>query len=215
MKYDLMLHWIKMKYDVSRMKMPGVRESATSLLCTSSPPYLLLHAMLSIEPISTLKPMMMQVVIFFTTYKTKLSSKLFRFWQSNLVPGLKGHMVVMADSITHTASLPLTHHWWRMLSINAGDQWIITCPSSWVLTTLSPARCPHNERKALRAHCQGPSRQTNRTSLHDSVKKLSLATEELINYGIHVDLWGPVAVKTPTQIRKTLIASLYITTPQA
>ena len=33
MKYDLMLlHWITMKYTVSRMKMPQVRESATSVI---------------------------------------------------------------------------------------------------------------------------------------------------------------------------------------
>ena len=34
MKYDLMLHWITLKYAVSRMKMPYVRESASSLICS-------------------------------------------------------------------------------------------------------------------------------------------------------------------------------------
>ena len=32
MKYDLMFSWITMKYAVSRMKMPHIRESVTSLL---------------------------------------------------------------------------------------------------------------------------------------------------------------------------------------
>ena len=34
MKYELMLHWVTMKCAVSRMKMPRVRESASSLIST-------------------------------------------------------------------------------------------------------------------------------------------------------------------------------------
>ena len=32
-KYDYMLHWISIKYAVSRTKMPHLRDSATSLMC--------------------------------------------------------------------------------------------------------------------------------------------------------------------------------------